>query len=284
MELKRDTIDDLYKVIICQVICDGELVTARGLNFKEVRYQHYILTNPRARFIQNPLRKLQKRFAMGEFIWIMSGQDSLEQITHYNKRMADFSDDGKILHGAYGPRLRNWHGVDQINNLIYKMKQDIYTRQAVMVILDPSKDLVEKTKDVPCNDFLHFMYRGGKLDLMCYVRSNDLFLGFPYDVFDWTMLQEIIACELGVELGEYHHIVGSMHIYDKDVDHMMEISTTSTIHIPMPPMPLGARFSDIGYLAGFERYNRLNDRDEHITFPTDTYWNRLANWLVKKEV
>jgi len=285
MELIANSIDDLYILALKRILKEGIQVTARGLNFKEVRFQHLILTNPRARIIQNPERKLSKRFAMGEFIWIMSGKCSLDQIEFYNKRMKDFSDDGISLHGAYGPRLRHWslqHGdVDQLENCLQRLKNDMYTRQASIVILDPAIDFTVKTKDVPCNNYLQFLYREGKLDLLTYVRSNDMFLGFPYDVFEWTMLQEIFACSLNVELGEYHHIVGSLHLYEQDLKKAQNIINCETfVSISMIPMPKETNLNIIDNLAEFENLYRIKNDIRFSILPNE-WWVNKAKWLIK---
>lgn len=282
MELIANNLDDLYKLAISKILDDGVQVKARGLNFLECRFQHLILTNPRARIIQNPERKLNKRFAMAEFIWIMSGSPWLNEIEFYNKRMREFSDDGISLHGAYGPRLRHWslqHGdVDQLENCSQRLKNDIYTRQASIVILDPAIDFTVKTKDVPCNNYLQFLYREGKLDLCVYVRSNDLFLGFPYDCFEWTMLQEIYACELGVELGDYHHVVGSLHIYDQDIEKMKRISSTDIKSTLMTPMPKSTNLRVISDLSRFEENYREGKQN---TVLSDLWWQDKVEWLIK---
>jgi len=280
--IERDSIDSMYKAIIDRILRSGEEVTARGLSFKECRFQHLIITNPRARLITNQARKLSKKFAMGEFIWIMSGKCNVEQIAFYNKRMADFSDDGFELHGAYGPRLRHWRlqngDVDQLTNCLERLKNDIYTRQASIVILDPAIDFTVKTKDIPCNNYLQFIYREGKLDLMTYVRSNDTLLGFPYDVFEWTMLQEIFANALGVELGNYHHIIGSLHIYSRDIPKMNEILNSNHQRYSMAPMPKNTNLNIINDLAKAEEQYR----DDNVTpVLKEAYWSDVANWLVK---
>jgi hypothetical protein len=47
------------------------------------------------------------------------------------------------------------------------------------------------------------------------MRSNDVFLGVPYDVFSFTMLQEYIAMRTGFQLGSYFHNAGSFHLYER---------------------------------------------------------------------
>ena len=50
------------------------------------------------------------------------------------------------------------------------------------------------------------------------MRSNDVYLGLPHDVFSFTMIQEIVARLLGVEMGDYTHFAGSLHLYDEHAD------------------------------------------------------------------
>ena len=287
MDIAANNIDTLYKLIIRDILEDGEEVTARGLTFKERRFQSYKLINPRARLIQNPERKLSKRFAMAEFIWIMAGKCSLDQISFYNKRMKDFSDNGVDLNGAYGPRLRHWQSpggdFDQIKSVIERLKKDIYTRQAVMVILDPKKDFSQPTKDVPCNNYLQFLFRENQLHLMCYVRSNDLLLGFPYDVFEWTMMQEVIANELKVELGSYYHIVGSAHIYHDDMPRMRQILEVANDvkHVPMTPMPSDTTikiFEDLNKYEVSFREGKTDFCANELILPD--WWKEKAGWLL----
>ena len=54
------------------------------------------------------------------------------------------------------------------------------------------------------------------------MRSNDLWLGFPYDVFQFTCMQVLMSMELGIELGSYTHIAGSLHMYKRDFDKAIE--------------------------------------------------------------
>jgi thymidylate synthase len=284
--ITADSLEMLYKKVISRIMHEGEQVTARGLDFKECRYQHLVLTNPRNRIIENPERNLNKRFAMGEFIWIMSGNCMLDSIVPYNKRMGDFSDDGITLHGAYGPRLRRWgqpaKEVDQLDSCLQRLKNDIYTRQASIVILDPAKDFTVKTKDVPCNNYLQFLYREGKLDLNVYVRSNDIFLGFPYDIFEWTMLQEIFAKALKVELGEYHHMVGSLHIYNSNFEKMSKIEQTCGPTKPMVPMPDDTNLYTIKCLDLSEEIYRTGKTiTGEIPAQLNSWWQDKFDWIKK---
>ena len=283
----NNNLDGLYHEAANEILAYGETVTARGLTFKELRFQHLILTDPRNRIITNKERKASKRFMAAEFILMMGSNPWIADIAFYNKHMLKFSDDGISLHGAYGPRLRHWGqpqvDFDQIQDCLRRLKEDIFTRQAVIVILDPGIDFTVKTKDIPCNNLLQFMYREGRLDLACYVRSNDLFLGFPYDVFHWTMLQEIFATALKVKLGHYHHIVGSFHIYDNNIEQMEKIVAEKLIvPDPMKPMPEITSLKILDALKYVEEKYRetgyfINKTEE----PLPEWWAEFAEWLKK---
>ena len=123
-----------------------------------------------------------------------------------------------ILFGAYGPRLLGVRGVtNQLENIVLLLKGKPSSRQAVIQLFD-AEDIVDKHKDVPCTSTIQFLLRSDGLEMITTMRSNDVYLGLPHDVFCFTMIQEIVARRLGVEPGVYRHIVGSLHLYDRNVD------------------------------------------------------------------
>ena len=246
-----NSLDDAYKQLIADVLNCGDVVESRIGATTELLWKSFILTDPRNRIIRNTERKLSLKFAFGEFIWIMSGSDKVDDIAFYNKRMRDFSDDGETLHGAYGKRLRNWNGKDQIQLVIDKLRQFPSTRQAVLSIYDPELDAGIETKDFPCNSFLQLFIRNNALYMSVFVRSQDLYLGLPYDIFHWTMLQELIANELVIDLGTYYHIMGSLHIYDSNKARLQRVSRYPVDSRPMQKFSL--KFSEINRLIDIDR-------------------------------
>ncbi|KKL46377.1 hypothetical protein LCGC14_2346140, partial [marine sediment metagenome] len=162
-------------------------------------------------------------------------------LSYYMPRAGDFSDDGKVWRGGYGPRLFRWNeqpdvawgGINQMQGVIDTFKKDRATRQAVIQIWDPDQDGPEdESKDKPCTNYLHFMARDGKLDLMVVMRSNDLLWGFSsINVFEWTFLQELLANILYFEVGKYYHVVDSLHIYLNHVGRLVDIINTPQFDI-----------------------------------------------------
>ena len=121
-----------------------------------------------------------------------------------------------------------------IRNLLHD-KPD--SRRAVIQLFD-AQDLLQPYNDIPCTCTLQFLIRRGCLNLYATMRSNDVYLGLPHDIFCFTMIQEILARTLSVKLGSYRHFVGSLHLYNKnrsEVDHFLSEGWQSTI--PMPAMP-----------------------------------------------
>jgi len=149
-----------------------------------------------------------------EALYLLSGGDG-DWIFDYNQRLRQFTDNG-VLHGAYGPRLRAWCGVDQLAEVRKRLRDDPSSRRACVVLYDPARDFRD-AKDIPCTVTTHFLVRDGKLNATTFMRSQDLWLGFPYDVFSFTLLQEVIARSLDLEPGVYTHITSSLHLYESDL-------------------------------------------------------------------
>lgn len=211
MVFRNESIDELYVDICRGVLTSGEVCSPRGMKTYETINNQIVLTNPKKRFLKNKARKLSFSYAIGEWLWYMSGSNELDMIEFYSKNMRRFSDDGKILAGAYGPRI-----MSQIEKIIAILKSDADSRRAVISVYDKS-DTGKNSLDIPCTLSLQFLIRNKKLDLIVNMRANDVFLGLPYDIFSFSLLQEYVAYQLRCEMGVYYHNVSSLHIYDRNI-------------------------------------------------------------------
>lgn len=113
-------------------------------------------------------------------------------------------------------------GFDRVAQVIDTLKRDPYSRRAAINFNAPNPERFE-TKDETCAIALVFELRGGKLDCTGIMRSDDVWLGTPYDVVFFTELQKHIANELGVGYGKYTHFAVSLHAYEKDIDRVREV-------------------------------------------------------------
>ncbi|MGV9720435.1 thymidylate synthase [Nocardia beijingensis] len=217
----------------CRALTDfGDPVSPRGMATTEILGAHLRLTQPRRRFVDvPPLRLLNPAFAVAEAVWILSGSDD-DWIFQYNRALTRYADDG-VLRGAYGPRMRRWNGIDQLDHVRQLLQRDPDTRQAVIQLYDPQRD-TRGHRDVPCTLGYRFYLRRGRLHMHTTMRSQDIWLGFPYDIFTNTLIQELLAGWLGAELGEYHHHIDSLHLYAEHVSAAEQLAHDPE---PSPVMP-----------------------------------------------
>jgi thymidylate synthase len=236
---KGKTVDDLLRYGLQSIEKYGVPVKASKGRTKEITGIILELTNPRARLSRTESRG--KLFScIGELCWYLNGTNRTAFIIKYITAYKKFNEHGTIF-GGYGPRLfKSWKGVFQFKNVINLLKTRPTSRQAVLQLFDAA-DLAKPHKDIPCTCTLQFLIRRNQLDLIVYMRSNDIIKGLPHDIFCFTMLQEIAARTLSVQLGVYKHCVGSLHLYETDstkAKSFLDEGWQSTKSY-MPPMPAG---------------------------------------------
>ena len=188
---------------------DGEVVG-------EVINAITVIEDPTRCIMKNQIRKLPMRYCIGEMLWYLSRNTNLSAIQKYTSAWDRMSDDGKTVNSNYGDLIMNHYGFDQLKMCEHILSDNPNSRQAIIHV-KPARDVLESpTKDLPCTVSLQFFIRNGKLYLTTYMRSNDLWMGFPYDVFQFTCLQVYLAMRLNVDLGTYTHIAGSLHLYKRN--------------------------------------------------------------------
>lgn len=287
MLFKADTLDDALALVIGGLFRRGERIIAGKGKAREFTGALLKLTDPRARFSRTEGRGALINF-LGETLWYLSGSDRLSQIEYYIPKYRSFicaSKRAVRAPGAYGPRLFGRGGDSQMSRLIATLKEKqgrSDTRQAVAQIFDQA-DLTPGNGDVPCTLALQFLPRKGKLHLATTMRSNDVYLGFPGDVFAFTFIQELIARSLGLEIGSYSHFVGSLHLYDINETRARDfLNEGFQLPIGMPPMPKGDPWASVAWLLKTEEAIRCG-LPEPKAVDIDGYWLDLARLLrIKK--
>lgn len=275
----EDTIDDLMHSVIKELTSHKINVEPRkGKLAGEIIGASLQLNNPRARLSISETRG--KPFsALGEFLWYLAGSNQLSFIKHYLDRYDKFSDDGHTIYGAYGPRLILDCGKhNQIQNIIGLLKTNPSSRKATIQLFK-SEDITEPHNDVPCTCTLQFLLRNNQLEMLTYMRSNDAFLGLPHDIFSFTMIQELIAGTLDVDIGKYYHFVGSLHLYEKDVDKAKTYISEgyqSTKHL-MPAMPKDDLPNIIEIVLQHEQ--NVRNGNYEISDDLNEYWKDIIRLL-----
>ena len=228
--VRVDTFSDMYPLVNYYIFTQKEYEESRDGKVKEMLDMKTTLLNPYRRCVGGCERDINIFFLLAEAMWIALGRKDVAFLTLFNKKMSDFSDDGKTFHAPYGYRLRHFgirtedsfvddnlnasKGYDQVIDAIKIFTENPNSRQVVMSIWNPNFDLGYKTKDIPCNDMVMLKIRNGKLITTIQNRSNDLHWGLPTNIFQFSFLTELMAGALGVELGTQTHNSQSLHIYE----------------------------------------------------------------------
>lgn len=221
---------------IHDVLANGELVAPRGKLTKELP-QRTMVVDMRRPVLLVPERSLSYRFMAAEAYWILSADDTVAGIAPYNSRIAEFSDDGERFFGAYGPKI-----MAQLDYVVDKLKADPDTRQAGLTIW---RENPPPTKDVPCTVAVFFSLRGMALNAHVFMRSSDIWLGVPYDVFNFSMLSHLVCGLLNNERasdnvyapGKLYLTAASSHLYELNwADAKLCLNTSVPDQPPTPKL------------------------------------------------
>jgi thymidylate synthase len=197
------------------VVRTGETVVGRGGVCRELHPRLVRVAAPRRRVLLAPQRNNNLFAAVAETMWVLAGRNDIAFLARYLPRAADYSDDGLVWRGGYGPRLRNWGGVDQLQVVAHRLRQSPESRRAVIALFDPARDNTPSL-DIPCNNWLHALIRQGRLDLSVAIRSNDIMWGFSgINAFEWSVLQELLAHCTSAQLGTTSYFIDSLHLYER---------------------------------------------------------------------
>lgn len=112
---------------------------------------------------------------------------------------------------TYHARMRDYHGVDQIEYVKQDLRRSPHSRRAQVIIWDPEKDL--DTPHPPCLQRMWFRIINNSLHMNVHMRSNDLFKATFSNMAAFTAIQEEIARDLDVAVGCYTHAADSLHLY-----------------------------------------------------------------------
>jgi thymidylate synthase len=227
--VEADNIDIAWNYWYEKITEDAGTAESRdGAVVGEILNAVTVIKDPTRCILKSPIRKLPMRYMIGELLWYLSGNPKLEAIQLYTHAWDRMSDDGERVNSNYGARIQNavceesGERFNQLEMVEHLLTIDPASRQAVIHIKQPRDLVLHPSKDVNCTVCLQFFIRDGKLYLTTYMRSNDLWMGFPNDVFQFTCIQIYLAMRLGVQLGTYTHIAGSLHLYQRDYEKSLE--------------------------------------------------------------
>lgn len=255
--------NSIYPLINNSIINFGVNVPSRNGNTRELLDFKTIVDEPQKRCVGGFNRDINIFFLLAEAMWIWAGRKDVSFLAKFNSRMSEFSDDNEVFHAPYGFRLRNWgvssfdkskseeqirslEGLDQIEAAISMLKKDPSTRRIALSIWNPDLDLNVDSKDLPCNDMVFLLNRGGKLSITVANRSNDLHWGLPTNMFQFSWILENIALLCDLKVGTETHNSKSLHVYlDNEIHkNMWNSKVKEDLYDYCNPMSIDFEFRD----------------------------------------
>lgn len=261
-----ENFNEVYPKINSWILSKGVKSTSRNGDVKKVREFVTRISNPSQNMVGGYEREINPFFLFVEAMWIWLGRKDVAPLIPFNSRMGNYSDDGQAFHAAYGFRLREHFGIDQINKCIDLLEKDKDSRRAVMQIWSATDDCGAETKDIPCNDTIALSIgEDEKLRMSIFNRSNDLHWGLPTNVYQFSFMGKLMANCLGIEYGHQTHFSNDLHCYlDNPIAERMEkgynnweslFSEFGTIYDYCNPISIKLDFE------GYNAYVRLNQID-----------------------
>ncbi len=125
----------------------------------------------------------------------------------------------------YGPRIFNYRNkVDQIDDFVIPLlKNTRESRRAVVTLWDPEEDASIYKKGVPGLISLDFKLRKNRLNITAVIRSNDLFFGWPANIFQIYSLQELMVKKLDCFPGSITIFSTSIHIFKDQFEDLKKV-------------------------------------------------------------
>jgi thymidylate synthase len=200
-----------------------------------------------------PLVTTKKTYWKGvlvELLWLMRGDTNVKFLQERGVTIWDeWADEKGDLGPVYGQQWRNWETIKRPDNEAdayygnYSHKRKDQLKEAIQTIKNNpnSRRIIVNAWNVgevdnmalpPCHTMFQFYVRDGKLSCQLYQRSADLFLGVPFNIASYAALTHLIANDAGLEVGEFVHTFGDVHIYNNHIDQCKTLLERDPLPLP----------------------------------------------------
>ena len=162
-------------------------------------------------------KKVHLKSVIHELIWFLRGDTNVKYLQDNGVTIWDeWADESGELGPIYGYQWRSWPSpngqhIDQISQVIDTLKKNPDSRRIIVCAWNVAD--VEKMALPPCHALFQFYVSENKLSCQLYQRSADLFLGVPFNIASYALLTMMVAQVCDLELGEFIHTFGDVHIY-----------------------------------------------------------------------
>lgn len=190
--------------------------------------------------------------ARGVDIW--SEWTTAEQTARFGRDEGDLGPVYGYLWRSFGGDYPQMNGVDQIARLIREIEANPNSRRLIVTGWNP-----ETCDDValpPCHTLFQFKIESGKtLHCQLYQRSADAFLGVPFNISSYALLTHLIAHVCGLEVGDFIHTFGDLHIYQNHLEQVEELLSREPMSLPKLEIANAESLKGLGGLLNFKFEN-----------------------------
>lgn len=192
-------------------------------------------------------KKVHLKSIIHELLWFLQGDTNIAYLKQNNVKIWDaWADENGDLGPVYGAQWRSWRCVDgrvidQISDVIQQIKINPDSRRLIVSAWNVGE--LENMALMPCHTLFQFYVANNKLSCQLYQRSGDVFLGVPFNIASYALLTQMIAQVCGLELGDFVHTFGDVHIYKNHVE-QVELQLTRKPHA-LPKMVINPEVKDI---------------------------------------
>lgn len=204
-------------------------------------------------------KKVHLRSILHELLWFLKGETNIAYLKENGVSIWDeWANEAGELGPVYGKQWRSWEGangvvVDQVKDLIDQIKKNPDSRRLIISAWNVAD--LPKMALMPCHTIFQFYVADGKLSCQLYQRSADVFLGVPFNIASYALLTMMIAQVCDLELGDFVHTFGDVHIYS---NHMEQVKLQlSRDFYPLPTMKINPEVKDI-FAFKFEDFTLEN--------------------------
>jgi thymidylate synthase len=206
--------DQLYKEILLRPILEF------GIAYETVKFDHVdkVIAHPNNGYV-NYTFDPKDNFPILTLRELNLSDKDLNWLSQHTKIWNAFADEEGQASSSYGHRWKNHFGRDQVQGVIDILTKEPGSRQAVIITWDPSSDGLdsERQKNVPCIPMVQFTVFRNQLNLCLTWRSQDVYLGQPFDIIGFALLQILMADKLDMEIGYIHYTINHAHLYENQL-------------------------------------------------------------------
>jgi thymidylate synthase len=192
-------------------------------------------------------KKVHLKSIIHELLWFLSGDTNTKYLKDNGVTIWDeWANDKGDLGPVYGYQWRSWptpngSHIDQITNVIKEIQENPNSRRLIVSAWNVGE--IDKMALAPCHAFFQFYVADGKLSCQLYQRSADLFLGVPFNIASYALLNMMVAHVCGLQVGDFVHTFGDCHLYMNHLEQADE--QLSRAPRALPKMKLNTKIRNI---------------------------------------